>query len=335
MQDPDTGLIVGAIQVKVAKAKVDRKTLMKSAKVSAAVQLVTEKKVTLSGVLDMMTGRFEATDRAGRKLTLLIGANSLSGRYGKYLVDGAQNKFTTKNANAKAIGSVALTRCQGVWTVAWPAADGSGWNGLSLTVSAKGKVKAAGVLTDGSKVSATSQLLVGDGGVCVIPVVVAKNVRLAFTVWLSSKGVEVVGLEDAVPGVRKVGALAGGSAVDFDAAAFCNLLGDSTFAACLPIGLSVAQSGNKWVVAGGAKTGKVQLTKEGALDEAKAGVNPSALKIAFTAKTGTFKGSFKAYSLVKGKPKATTVTVSGVLVDGAGYGTASAKKLGGVPLTIK
>ena len=168
-----------------------------------------------------------------------------------------------------------------------------------------------------------------------IPVVVAKRVQLAFTVWLSPDGVEVVGLDGAVPSSRRVGALAGGAAMGFDAAAFCSMIGDSTFANCLPVGLSVAQNGTKWVVADGAKAGKVQLTGDGAVDEAKAGVNPSALKISFTAKLGTFKGSFKAYKLVKGKPKATTVTVSGILVDGVGYGTAFVKKVGGVPLTIK
>ena len=335
VQDPDTGLIVGTIQVKVGKSKLDRKTQKEVAKVSATVQLVSEKKMQVKGVLDMATDRFEATDKSGRELILFIGANSLSGTYGKYLVDGAQDKFATKNAGAKEIGAAALARCQGVWTVAWPAADGSGWNGMSLTVAAKGKVKVAGMMANGTKISASSKLLVGDDDVCVIPVVVAKRVQLAFTVWLSPDGVEVVGLDGAVPSSRRVGALAGGAAMGFDAAAFCSMIGDSTFANCLPVGLSVAQNGTKWVVADGAKAGKVQLTGDGAVDEAKAGVNPSALKISFTAKLGTFKGSFKAYKLVKGKPKATTVTVSGILVDGVGYGTAFVKKVGGVPLTIK
>ena len=44
------------------------------------------------------------------------------------------------------------------------------------------------------------------------------------------------------------------------------------------------------------------------------------------AKDGTFKGTFKAYTLVKGKPKATTVNVSGILVGDKGYGTLSVKK---------
>ena len=38
---------------------------------------------------------------------------------------------------------------------------------------------------------------------------------------------------------------------------------------------------------------------------------------------------------VGGKPKATTVNVTGVLVDGVGYGAATIKKVGGVPVTLK
>ena len=62
------------------------------------------------------------------------------------------------------------------------------------------------------------------------------------------------------------------------------------------------------------------------MDDAKAGVNPSALKLTYTAKTGLLKGTFKAYTHVNGKPKAVTVTVTGILVDGKGYGTVSIKK---------
>ena len=63
--------------------------------------------------------------------------------------------------------------------------------------------------------------------------------------------------------------------------------------------------------------------------------NPSALKLTYKAKDGTFKGTFKAYSEVNGKPKATTVKVTGVLIDGIGYGTATIKKVGGLHVTVE
>lgn len=62
--------------------------------------------------------------------------------------------------------------------------------------------------------------------------------------------------------------------------------------------------------------------------------NPSGLKLTYKAKDGTFKGSFKAYADVNGRPKATTVNVTGVLVEGVGYGAATIKKLGGVSVTV-
>ena len=75
--------------------------------------------------------------------------------------------------------------------------------------------------------------------------------------------------------------------------------------------------------------------RNGIVDDSKAGTNPSGLKLTYSAKDGSFKGSFKAYSVVAGKLKATTVNVSGVMIGGKGYGTASVKTLGSLPVTIE
>ncbi len=56
--------------------------------------------------------------------------------------------------------------------------------------------------------------------------------------------------------------------------------------------------------------------RNGVLDDSKAGANPSGLKLTYSAKDGSFKGSFKAYSVVAGKLKSTTVNVSGEGVRG-------------------
>ena len=58
---------------------------------------------------------------------------------------------------------------------------------------------------------------------------------------------------------------------------------------------------------------------------AKLGENPSALRLIYRAKDGSFRGTFKAYADVNGRPKPTTVKVAGVLVNGIGYGTATTK----------
>ena len=109
-------------------------------------------------------------------------------------------------------------------------------------------------------------------------------------------------------------------------------LGDATYAAYLPNDVPVTQSETRWTLP---KAGKVQVGKDGTVDPAKLLDNPSALKLTYKAKDGSFKGSFKAYADANGKPKATTVNVAGVLVDGIGYGAATVKKVGGVGVTIK
>ena len=134
-------------------------------------------------------------------------------------------------------------------------------------------------------------------------------------------------------GLKKSYALDRGAAFWMDTAEFSELLGDDTYEEYLPDGIDVTVKGTKWVLP---KAGKVVYNRKyGWVDESKLGDNPSGLKLTFKAKDGTFKGSFKAYREVKGKPKATTVTVTGFVVDGIGYGIATIKKVGSVPIVIE
>ena len=66
------------------------------------------------------------------------------------------------------------------------------------------------------------------------------------------------------------------------------------------------------------------------IDDSKDKTNLSGLKLTYTPKKGTFKGSFKVYTL-EGTGKATklkkyTINVSGFVLDGVGYGNATCKK---------
>ena len=112
----------------------------------------------------------------------------------------------------------------------------------------------------------------------------------------------------------------------------------------LPDGEPVIPKGGKWSFAKAA-TVKWAKPKKGAerpeiydeasgkgllIDTSGDKTNLSAMKLTYTPKKGTFKGSFKVYAL-EGAGKATklkkyTVKVSGVVVGGAGYGTATCKK---------
>ena len=205
---------------------------------------------------------------------------------------------------------------------------------FTVTISAKGKAKVSGTLANGTKATGNAVFLVGEEWACV-PVVLPKA-NISFALWIPLDGGEVVvnGLGDDVVAGRG-GALKAGSAFCIDEDEFAAVTGIAALP-YLPDGVSVEPNGAKWVVAGGAKAGKVAYrrgTQE--VDEAKLGDNPSGLKLTYKAKDGSFKGSFKVYAEVKGKLKATTVSVSGIVLNGVGYGTATVKGKGSVPVTIE
>ena len=314
---------VGSIQVKVAKMSKD------VAKVTATVQLGAQKLSFKGGVADAAGNVTDMTVK-GHTLALTLGQNGLSGQLdGVYEIDGARSLFTSKDRTEKAAANALVKKVQGAVNVILP--DGRGV--LTVTIVAKGKVKVAGTVS-GVKVSATSQLLIGEDA-CAIPVVITKKADLAFVLWLDEKGaLSVDGLDGAVVG--KAGTLKAGAALSLDATALAKAL-PGLYTDHLPGGLSVSQSGTKWVVAGGAKAGKVALDrKTGEIDETKLGANPSGLKLTYTARTGAFKGSFKAYALERGKIKAYTVNIAGVMVGSTGYGTATLKKPAvSCPVTIE
>ena len=339
LYNKSTGALAGTIQVKVGKP--NAKTHLASVK--ATVIGLDGKKKSLKAVekgkaLIQTNSPTTVQLVGGDACEVTLGSKGMVGEYGNYFIDGALNVFTSKDAADKATAAAVLGKWQGVVNVAWQNAGAARsviapYQTLSVTIANKGKAKVAGTLADGTKVSASSQLLVGDEWCCV-PVLEPKKSHLAFVLWLPKDATGrvppvVAGLADAIVG--KPGTLKVGAEFRMD-----EVLGDAKYAKYLPDGLAVTQNGTKWVVAGGAKAGKVQLAKDGSgsVDETKTGDNPSALKLTYTAKTGAFKGSFKAYSDVNGKPKGVTVNVTGVLVDGVGYGTATIKKVVSAPVMI-
>ena len=110
--------------------------------------------------------------------------------------------------------------------------------------------------------------------------------------------------------------------------------GYQTAAWLLPSGTAVAQRDRKLVVAGGAKAGSVKLV-EGRPVDVKESANPSGRQLTLVPKTGELKGSFSVFALDgRGKLKKLTAAVSGILLDGVGFGTATIKKIGSAPVEI-
>ena len=333
------GELRGTIQVKVAKPKANKKTGETTAKVTASILLMGEKKVSVKGEMDAAGGEFSGTAKDGRALSLTLTAERMSGSFGGFVVDGSRNAFVSKDKGEQADANAVLAQWIGPVNVAWETADG--WNGMTVTIANKGKAKAAGTLADGTKLSATAQVVQGLEW-SAVPVVITKKAALALTLWLSNGGqvsgakgqggVVVTGLGDgAIAG--KPGTLASGSEFVMDVDAFADMVGDDTFADYLPNGVAVTQNGAKWSVPKGGKVAYKKGTTE--VDEAKAGGNPSALKLTYTAKTGAFKGSFKAYVDAGGKPKALAAKIVGVMVRGIAYGAATIKKLGSIGVEVR
>ena len=102
----------------------------------------------------------------------------------------------------------------------------------------------------------------------------------------------------------------------------------------LPCGVPISRNGTRWVLP---KAGKVvYLRGTATVDPAKTLDNPSGLKLSYTAKSGSFKGSFKAYADNGGaRPKAVTVNVNGVMIEGTGHATCSIRKGGAAPATVR
>ena len=324
LYDEKSGAVKGTIQVKVGKpGKKDGKASVKATVVVGTKKATLKAKDKGKAVIEK-DGPTEIELVGGEACEIVLGAEGLTGYYGAYLIDGSRNFFASKDKGEVTVVNDILSKWLGSFMGVW---DGGS---LSVSIAAKGKVKVSGKLADGkTKVSVSTVLLVGEEWCCVS--VAAQKANLAFVLWLSHDGQTIVaeGLGDNVL-VGKAGALANGAKFQIDADELAAVFGQ-TMLPYLPDGVPVTQKGTKWTLP---KAGKV-VYKNGAVDESKLGENPCGLKLTYKAKEGTFKGSFKVYAEVKGKPKATTVNVTGFLLNGIGYGTATVKGKGSVTVTIE
>jgi hypothetical protein len=329
-------IVYGTIQVKVSKPKTDKKTGEMTAKATATIQIVGQKKVTLKGNMDAVDGRFEAVAKNGDILVLGFGADGICGNFADYNIEGVRNLFSSKDKAEKADAEAVLAPWLGALNMKCPGGV------LSVTVAKKGKVTVKGTY-NGAKVSAKAQALIGEAMICIPVTYSKKGVNLAFTVWLSIGGTEaeVVGLgDDAVIGMA--GTLKEGAKFNIEGdikELIPTAIDEINEHQILPDGEAVSVSGKKWVVADGAKAAKVAYKKdELTIAEGKKGqgvANASGLKLTYKSKDGSFTGSFTVYAIEKGKLKKHKATVTGVLIDGIGYGTATIKKIGSWTIEIK
>lgn len=334
LQLPDDGVVAGTMTIKTQKEKGG------VASATVTIQGSDGKKQTIKGTISAADGTGQ-----GALAGLTFTASGVTGTLNGYDVEGVIDASKSKDPAMLAVldafkGKAYVMALEPKEVTGANVAIVNGVAGFSIVFAAKGKAKVTGALPDGTKVSASSQLIVGSEWCC-LPIVYSKTGNsLAFMLWFDragnfdsvsglttwkGKGFEVSWNDDVA--ASKVGNLSGTSYFHLVEMPV-EINGAEIIRELLPTDVSIAPTGAKWDIA---KAETVKIDRSGNLSY---GANPSGLKLTFTAKTGTFKGSFVFYTLNNGKLKKNTVTVSGVVVDGVGYGTASIKKMGCWPIVI-
>ena len=315
------GVPVGTATFKTAK----RDRISGVIKVTGHVKMADGRTATVKGIAGGAEGEVISLKKADSPVaaTVTIGAEGFSGSYsdGKvnYLVQGARNPFKGRDEAAKARAS---TLKKGFWTFALMN-DGStvnalaeGYSAFSVATAAEGKVKIVGFLGDGSRVSVSSQVLMGEGGKVLVPVIGKKgafSMMLEFDNWELSAITGVSGWKSVTASAKwssyaALGAAAGTGAMpdtmylrlgDFDDSAE---IGGMAIAVS-PANDAVMLNGRKWTGTKGV----------------------SDLKVTYYPKNGTFKGSFNVYVKHGERIRKKKAKVSGIVVDGVPYGTAVIK----------
>ena len=357
--------VVGSVTVKVAKR----------GKVTATVQLPDGsgskalKKFSYEGTLDA-PGHADLTCRKNRgMMSLFIGKAVIAGT----VTQGGETYGITCRLGSKDVLKTVDLPSGKVWTVALHTPTNGvphplmrGYSCLTVTTAKQGKVKVSGLLADGTKVSVTAQGMVFGSKCIVVPAGVAlyKGKVGGFSMKLMIDGDRLtIGnvsdwtalIDGRLYSVKWDAAfvsvktdLANGAVFILDEAGIptdvITVSRDGT--SILPNDVAIEVVNGKWKLP---KAGKVVLTKDKSdLDVGKfkangeTNPNPSGLKLGYTAKSGTFKGSFALYQdASKGTPKLkkVSVTVNGTVVDdgkgGVGYGSAVIKKTRSMPVTIR
>ena len=334
----EDGLIAGTFSLAVKKPK---KGASSAAATLTFTSLATGKKTKINGNVDLATGA-----GSGGLAGLTFGADAVGGTVAKAgTLEGGADAAKAKNAASLSVLAKFAGKSYAVALVP-ENPDGyaqGGYSTLSIAMAAKGKAKVSGVLADGTKVTATAQMTVGDA-YCCVPVAYAKKSKFGFVAWFDKNTRELLGVTALTPWKNTVkpaftmdwavaasgakGSLAAGvRTVALDGAKLTVLVPGTIGQTPFEIPLTV--KGAKWDAGKAAKV----AYKGGAVSIA--GANVSGLKLAYTAKTGLFKGSFTVYAVKGGKLAKTKFTVNGAVTDGVGYGTAVLKGKGSVPLAIE
>ena len=329
---------IGSVKLKVGKANKRTKT----AKFSAAVNILGRKKVTYSGNATVDgTGVVTLTlAKSGATMSATVEGEAFTGEIDGFEIVGVRNVSAAKEARSAEyndwVGTydivLAATNATGTG-----AAFAAGYSSLAVTVLKKGKARVKGVMADGTKVSVSglAVLLSADGTKACVDVVAPlyKNKRggFGFQLWLGADGtVDVSGVSawdaSVSTSAQFIAALEPVAANALSAPSN----GTLTFAAdadAIPAtlnGLAVVADSLPTAISVTAAAGKLKAEKN----------NIAKLTISRNATTGLFTGRFYVFTQNGTKLKRTAAKFNGVMCGDYGYGSAIIKGVGAIPLRI-
>ena len=303
--------VVGVIAVKAGKPSKNTGT----SRLTVTIRLTGQKAITVRG--RTVDGTFRAM-AGGRALDIALGLHSLSGAFGSYLVDGSRDMFSARDADSKSRAAQALSRWKGNYVAAWQAAGATDapYNTLSITVKKKGRVTVKGTLANGTRVSANTRLLVGG---------LHRRLDTGSLLLVGEKECAV-----AVSWAKKGSPVACLLWFGEDGTVSCESLNDGSVAVAAPVGAGLAAGATLRIDQAAVAAAFPGISVERSFP----GGVPAKLSLRY-GKDGTFGGSFKVYvdSGVSFRQK--TVKVSGVVLDGIGYGVAYVKNIGDWKITVE
>lgn len=348
------GDMAGTILLRTSKGRWSRAEEGTNVTATATLVLLGEGRIKLKGTLgEDLSGTLTATTKSDeRELDVSLRGSDMDGTFGSYMVVGVRDisgkKTYLDRMKAKAVGD----NWRGNYVVALKADSdesslGNGYAGLSVQVRANGRARVSGTMPDGTKVSYSGRMEISDDS-CALPVVAQlhRGRKGGFGFLLTFSGDSDVSLsalsnwsKPEVPFVASLTAEGAGWA--------SGILDDSlTFSleeafdiegiddSLLPSDVAVTVSGVNWRTP---KTDSVKFVAEDSAYEVRTEYgNPSGLSLSVKSSEGMFRGRFKVFTVTEaGRSKKYSATVNGAILDGVGYGTATIRKIGAVPVTVR
>jgi formylglycine-generating enzyme required for sulfatase activity len=328
-KDEDWETILGTLNVRISNlnGRLTAKAVLQAGSVSFSGRQWTEQN-------EDGTYYSTLTARSGETLDLFVRQNRIwgvlsGGKLGddEVFFGGARNRFADrKDAAAQA----ALNQYKGYYTArleSWEFIQGAlnaapnGYGYLTLTVNTGGRVRIAGVLADGTRVSQSSRLLYFadcDGGHCYVPFFVPlyrKTGYVSGLFWINSDTLEIyndlpmrwenpgkgpdgfTGLLDMwgaayAPTLALSEEYLFSAYLDEEVCAYHNA-GEAWGCEFWPEGVPVNVTGSRLTIARGDRP--VRIREDGETWYEYGGVNPNMVTLSFAARTGIFRGNFTLY----------------------------------------